>query len=699
VDVRPLLLSYYYRWNSLAAFVQNDWKVRPNLTINLGFRYSLQYPRTEKNNLQGVFRPDLAQTVQLTEAQRRATATGLGVPATAPIPSYVPTTVVIPPFAFSGRGGRPRNIVGIDYWGLEPRFGFAWSPKRFGWMAERNAVIRGGYGISHAPLTGNNRSPNPDFGSFTQVSTSATGSSGTADTGRPVRLSGNPPQLSTVSLEQRLGITPDGLVFLNSIGIPAFADTGFAGGSEKVPYTQNWNLSLSFEPFRNTVVEVAYVGNKGTHLYMPLVNINPRDTDFVELLEGSNIPAETTFADPLGRRNLLGAVVAIQRNSVQTPFFGFGLLNRYFDPSANSVRHAAYVDVRRRVRQGLTFTANYTFGKSIDDASDASPDTRVLTTGSTLGHISYGLPRSVDRSISTFDIKHNFSSTFIFDLPVGRGRRLLKDAPAVVDAILGGWSASGLFRLQGGQPFLPFVTDTNRLGGVNRTVRLDLISSVPLRNPLWTRNCPIGATCEPYINPAAFMRPAKGSLGSAPRTLDIRAPLQEYFDLSISKNFPFPFGKNEKRRINFRVDLINAFNHPNFRYVNTGNTPPGFGTLPTELTAENETVGGVTRPAVITTTEYNNWAAFNNRTPSTAELNAIRAMVNAQRLPSNALPLDFFHIRVPQGFASRTPNSFDITTLEGFKLYRLRQTYDANFGTLFAVNNPRYIQFGIRIFF
>jgi hypothetical protein len=195
------------------------------------------------------------------------------------------------------------------------------------------------------------------------------------------------------------------------------------------------------------------------------------------------------------------------------------------------------------------------------------------------------------------------------------------------------------------------------------------------------------------------MRPAKGSLGTAPRTLDVRAPLQEYFDLSISKNFPFPFSKESKRRINFRVDFINVFNHPNFRFVNTGNTPPGFGTLPTELTAENETVGGVTRPAVITTAEYNAWATFIRRTPSTAELAAIRAMVNANRLPSNALPLNFYNIRLPEGFATRVPNSFDITTLEGFKLYRLRQTYDANFGTLFAVNNPRYIQFGIRIFF
>jgi hypothetical protein len=715
VDVRPLLLDYNYRWNSTAAFVQNDWKVRPNLSINLGLRYALQTPRTEKHNLQGVFRPDLTQTITLTDAQRRAIASGtngFGIPAADPIPGFVPTTVQIPAFAFSGQGGRSKYITPVDYWGFEPRFSFAWSPK-FDWMERQHLVLRGGYGISHVPLTGNNRSPNPDFGGFTTVSTLLTGSSGTADPTLPIRLSFNQPvQGNGTPLNTLLGTTADGLVYGNGIGIPGIAND-FSNG--KVPYSQNWNLAIQFEPLRSTTVEVAYVGNKGTHLYLPLVNLNPRNLDFVTFLEANNIAAETAFADPLGRRNLLGAVVTIQRSSIAAPYFGFNELNRFFDPSANSIRHAAYVDVRRRVRNGLTFTANYTFGKSIDDASDAQPDVRVLTTAATRGQVSYGAPRKGDRAVSSFDIKHNASGTFVYDLPFGRARALLKDAPAVVNALIGGWTTSGVVRYQGGQPFTPFITDTNKLGGTNRTVRPDLVSGVPLKNPLYSSKCVIGSNCEPYINPAAFMRPVKGQLGSAPRSLDVRAPMQEYFDLSVQKNFSLPHG-GEKRKIQFRVDLINAFNHPNFRYNNTGNIPFGFGTFPTEITTEAEAVtlpNGVagTRGAVITAAEYNTWATFNGRTPSTAELNAIRALVNATRLPNNvvtnapasALPADFFHVRIPQGFATRNANSFDITTLEGFKLYRLRQTYDPNFGTLFAVQSntggPRYIQFGIKIYF
>jgi hypothetical protein len=192
------------------------------------------------------------------------------------------------------------------------------------------------------------------------------------------------------------------------------------------------------------------------------------------------------------------------------------------------------------------------------------------------------------------------------------------------------------------------------------------------------------------------MRPAKGSLGNAPRTMSIRGPMQQYFDFSFQKDFPFPFKGNEgKRRINFRVDLINAFNHPAFRLANSSGTAGFTSNLPTEFVNES----GASVP--ITTTEYNAWATANGRAPSAAELASIRAMINNFRTsPNGPLPLDFFRLPVPQGFATTTANSFDLTTLEGFKLYRLRQVYDTNFGTLRVPGaSSRYIQFGIRLFF
>jgi hypothetical protein len=181
--------------------------------------------------------------------------------------------------------------------------------------------------------------------------------------------------------------------------------------------------------------------------------------------------------------------------------------------------------------------------------------------------VSYGVPRSTDRAISTFDIKHNFTATALWDLPFGKGRQFLTNAPALVEGALGGWTISTIARLQGGQPFVPIITDTNRLGGTNRAIRLDIVPGVPIVNPRYSAdNCSVGAACEPFINPAAFMGPAKGSLGNAPRTLDVRAPLQEYFDFSIQKDFGFPFSHDSKRRINFRVDFINAL-PSNYRLI------------------------------------------------------------------------------------------------------------------------------------
>jgi len=644
--------------------------------------------------------------------------------------------VNIVPFAFAGRGGRSKYLVPVDKTGWEPRFGFAWSPKMklFGLdLQQENLVVRGGWGLSHAVLTGNNRSPNPDFGGFVTVSTLAAGSAtgATADPTQPIRLSGNAPLQGTGgALDALLGTDSNGLVYTKSLGVPAYATNG-ANPSGKVPYSMNWNFTIQFEPVRGLVVEAAYVGNASRHLYLPFVNINPRNVGLIDQLEASGLcstctqqDATGTIADPLGRTNLQGATISITRASVFTPYLGFDPLNNYYDPSGNSIRPAGYVSVQRRVSRGLTFNANYTYGKSIDTASDASPDTRTLSTGQAREQFSLGGDLKQDRAISTFDIKNNFVASGVWDIPVGRHRRYLTNSKGVVNTFLGGWSMSSVLRMPGGLPFLPFITDPNKLGGVlfNRYVRPDIVPGVPLRNPLWKRGCPIGTAappsgCEPYINPAAFMRPVKGTLGNAPRTLDIRSPRQEFFDFSLSKDIPL--GSEGKRRLNFRVDLINAFNHPNFRYNNTGNTPFGLGTFPTEITSE--LFNNVPQP--ITIAEYNTWAnTWNTNNPGNtvplqsttagapinSTLQGIRDNVNATRqtgslgAQTGGLPLDFYHIQLPTGFATRDPLSFDIRNLNNYKLYRIRQTYDANFGTL--VGNtpntlPRYIQFGVRLFF
>jgi hypothetical protein len=195
------------------------------------------------------------------------------------------------------------------------------------------------------------------------------------------------------------------------------------------------------------------------------------------------------------------------------------------------------------------------------------------------------------------------------------------------------------------------------------------------------------------------MRPAKGSLGTAPRTLDIRGPVQRFFDTSFQKDFRL--SGDGKRKVQFRVDLINAFNSPIFRQTSvTGAALNDFMGLPDE--------------APLTTAEYDAWAAAASGRPArtTAEgaalFTRIQTFITGARLPvtpgtsatTGALPLDYYAgIKLPQGFATKDANTFDLTTLEGFKLYRLRRAYQTGFGTLRELGLPRYVQFGIKIYF
>jgi hypothetical protein len=660
VLMRSTLIPYNYRWNDGAAFVQDDWKVRPNLTLNLGLRYSLQFPRTEKNNLQGVFMPELAKAYPLPAPLTLADGT-------------VVTSALVPPFAYAGRGGRSEYIFPVQWLNFEPRFGFAWSLRP-------TLAVRGGYGLSHVPLTGNNRLPNPDFGTTQTLGAN----SGQVDPSFAMRLSSNPPNGTSIPPDQALNIPADGLVSGESLTIPGFA----ISQNTKIPSVQNWNLTISRELTRNTLLEVAYTGSRGMNLFTPLLNINPRSFSYIEAVQGANLSTETVIPDPLGRTDLLGRTIGVSRGSLGSQYMGFNRLSIFYNAAASSMRHAAYISLNRRLSNGLSFTTNYTYGHSTDNASDASPDKNVLTTGSTAGHVTFGAPLSADQAISAYDIKHNFVSTLVYDLPFGRDRRLLASGWTPLRWVVGDWTVASLVHVQGGYPFLPKIADANNLSAdQTHTVRPDLVPGVPLVNPLWDRNCPISNLCEPYVNPAAFMRPLKGQLGNAPRTLDIRGPIQRYVDLSFQKDFPIGASK---RRVQFRVDMINAFNTPNFRIQPGDIGTDLFGSLP------NETP--------ITAGEYDAWAGFSGKPLSTtpegqALLARVQQIVIGSRLPSGALPVDFFHVRLPQGFATSNVNSFDITAADGYKLYRSRQAYGQGFGQLLAVNNPRYIQLGLKLFF
>ena len=677
VDLRNTLIPYYYRWESGAAFVQNDWKVRPNLTLNLGMRYSVNLPRTEKYDHQGAFRPDLAKSF----------------PLSTPIPLLTGRTidsVQVAPFAFVGKGGRSRYLYPADWKDFEPRFGFAWSPA---FLQDQHVTLRGGYGLSHAPVNGNARLPQPDFGATSNYTYNSVQ---VKDPAYVMRLGENPPVVTPQSVDQAIGITPDGITYLGSLN---YNGVGFAiSNNVRTPYSQNWNLTISWQANGTTSFELGYLANKGTHLFMPNENVGPKDVALLSALNTNNVSTTATIPDPLGRVNTLGNVISVQQGTLGSAYLGFTSLRQLYDASANSIRHAAYLSVIHRVARGLTFTSNYTFGKTIDDASDSGVDKNVPSVGRVDGQVAGGGTRKNDRSVALYDVRHAINSTMIYDLPFGRGRKLLANAWAPVDFVAGGWTVSSVLRLASGYPAQAVLSDGNQLSDITHSMRPNIVSGVPLVNPLFNRNCPIGNGCQPYLNPSAFERPPVGELGNAPRALDgARGPWSQLFDLSLQKNFKL--GESGNRRIQFRVDALNALNHPTFRvFINQQAS-----------TAGTDFMGApsVNAPSAA---EYNSWAAANGKplqsTPEGAALFAqTQAVVNGSKLPSGVLPPNFFTVPLPANFYGTAANAFDITTVQGFKNYRLRQAYNTAFGQLYypgggsGYGAPRYIQLGIKIFF
>jgi hypothetical protein len=168
----------------------------------------------------------------------------------------------------------------------------------------------------------------------------------------------------------------------------------------------------------------------------------------------------------------------------------------------------------------------------------------------------------------------------------------------------------------------------------------------------------------------------------------VRGPWDQFFDLSIQKNFSL----GEKRRIQFRVDALNALNHPTFRVFpnNAGGTDWNASAAPST--------------AALTAADYNTWATVNNQplaatTQGTANLNNINTLLNSQKNAAGVLPVNFFSIPVPADFWKLQPGNFDINTLQGLKLFRLRQAYNTSFGDLYNSGQPRFIQFGVKLYF
>ncbi len=576
VQTENLSIPYYYRWTNLGGYVQNDWRVTPSLTLNIGLRYQFQSPRWEKFNRQGLL--NMARLEDNPFVLDRN-----GRPLRAPV------------FEYSGVDDRSRYVSPSVKDVFEPRFGFAWTPNA-SWNSRKNFVVRGGYGMTHGVLMGNDREPVPNLGSqtgtgFRQISyvlgandipspsnVPSCGLARCGDPAMPMQFGFNNPVLASDNTLFQIPasgvIRPGDRAGSTALGNPRqnvlYQSTGVVLNSDyRLPTVHNFSAQLEYGigAAGNTVMRLGYQGSIGRHLFGPSVNLNRLD----------QFTGQLPFPGFSGR--LSGGIFVL-------------------DPTNTSSSYNAFVaELERRFSTGLQFRFNYAFSKNLDDSSGGI---RFPVPNNSFNNSSLDIPllraqdpynTRNDRSVAATNAPHIINLSGGYDLPFGRGMRWASGG-GWKDHVVGGWNMNGLARFRSGFPLaVPLgIGNSFDLGTPGGTQRPDMITGVPLVNPDWNReNAWRGV---PYINPRAFAVPEPGRRGNAPRNLDAYYPWVSSIDMSVFKRF-MPF-ENRRRYFEFRAEVFNVLNlkqytpNPNITGLLTGanqnplttGTSPNFTAVP-----------------------------------------------------------------------------------------------------------------------
>ena len=408
---------------------------------------------------------------------------------------YDPATQSLVPV---GSGGVPRSGYDPDWNNWAPRIGLAWSPGSRG-----TTVLRSAYGIFYdqsALAPGEGLYFNPPFFDFRQFFSLP---------GLPLTLDDPFPSFFPFTLP------PSALTFQRDL---------------KTAYIQQWHLSLQQEIGVNRVVELSYVGSKGTKLRTARDINQPRPSPLPE-----NPRPVPTFADI----NLL-------------------------ESRANSSYHSLQVRFQQHFASGFSALSSYTWGKSIDTASNffsSAGDPNFPQDSFNVG---------AERGRSNFDGSHRFSLAFSYDLPIGRGHRLLGNQ-GWLSHFFGGWQMYGMVTLQSGRPFtvalLPEFNNSNTgrsILGFGYNDRPNLLGDPKLSDP----------SPDLWFNKAAFVLPTFGSFGNAGRNI-LEGPGYQNINLSLLKNMVLTEGWD----LQFRVETFNLFNHPNFDLPDNFWGSPTFGQI------------------------------------------------------------------------------------------------------------------------
>jgi hypothetical protein len=497
----------------IGTYLQDDWKVTRKLTLNLGLRWEVQRPVTDRYNRLTRFDYNAVNPI--------STAVGS---------TYNGELV----FATPGNRGQ----YDTDYKHFAPRFGFAYQvmPK---------LVMRGGYGIF--------------FPSQYLGSPQITGYS--SATPYVASLNGGISPCPGCSLSNAF---PNGPVPIVGNSLDGLTNVGFSTNAvnpaRKTYYFQQWMYGFQYAPTRNDLIDVSYVGNHSVHVIASSLNLNQLNPTYFSMGSALTDPVPNPFFNHITSSGCGLDQPTVQQGQLLRPYPEFCDINEVDDPAGNGNYNALDVSYTHRVSQGLTLLASYTFSKFLDNVG--GPNTWANANANFSENIRNVYNLAAEKSVDATDITHSLVLSYVYELPVGKGRKYGSGMNRVVNAIVGDWQTSGIATLKGGFPLRIFAPNLNAFG-VGQNV--NVVGNYHVSNPNFTQ----------WINPAAFQQAPQWTLGDAPRYFsDLRSPDYDNWDMSIQKYFPI----TESVRFQFRLDMFNAFNHPNFYAPNT-TLGPGFGTI------------------------------------------------------------------------------------------------------------------------
>lgn len=443
-------------------FIQDDYRVLPNLTLNLGLRYEYGTPIYEKYN----------------HLDNYELATGTLVQAS----------------------GSDRSLVNPDLLNFAPRIGLAWT-------ALPKLVVRSAYGQFYQHT-------------FRQ--------------GRENLLAENPPFLHDLTRSQGPGgaafVTLDGGPPANFFATALPTDQAVRGNDPnlKSAQVQQWNLTLQYALAKDWVFEVGYVGNKGTHL---------------SRFWNANQPYVAGTSATLAARR---------------PNPGFGDVE-YMDSGGNSDYNALQTRLEKRFSSGLTLLHSFTYSRGTDSVGAWND-----VNGSLYPQDAYNFAN--EHALSENSVKLTSVASWVYQLPFGRGRKMLASAPRMVDAVLGGWQTDGIWTWRTGLPLtiMSPACSACQMGG-DREIRANVVPGISpaVSNP----------SALEWFNPAAFALQTT-PYGTAGRDT-IWGPGLQQWDLGFAKRFLL----TEQRYFQFRGEMFNTFNHVNYEPPANTVGAAGFGTI------------------------------------------------------------------------------------------------------------------------